>query len=97
MRVIKFVLATTVLVGGASTANAAEWRCSTSFNGNTSSSSCGWVYTQQELYELWQRKAIRELDYNSAHGRRRPSDRACKEAIEAGVENELASSYGCRE
>jgi hypothetical protein len=77
-------------------ASAAQWRCSTSYNGR-SFSRCGWVYSPQELYERGQENALRELDSNSAGGARRPSDRACKNAIERGVENDLASSYGCRE
>ena len=86
-----------ILAGTASQSNAAQWRCTTNYNGSGSSSHCGWVYSEQELYERGQRNAIRELDYNSRGGTRRASDRACKAAIEAGVDNDLASSYGCRE
>jgi len=83
-------------------ANAAEWRCSGtnyygSWNQSYSSSRCGWVYSDQELYARGQRRAVEELGYNSHGGSRRASDRACKNAIESGVENDLASSYGCRE
>jgi hypothetical protein len=78
-----------ILAGTASQSNAALWRCTTNY--------CGWVYSEQELYERGQRDAIRELDYNSRGGTRRASDRACKAAIEAGVDNDLAWSYGCRE
>jgi hypothetical protein len=97
MKAVIVLALAAILAGTASPSNAAQWRCTTSYNGNTSSSHCGWVYSQQELYERGQRNAVRELDYNSAGGTRRPSDRACKEAIERGVENDLASSYGCRE
>ena len=90
---VKFVLAMAILAGAASPSSAAQWRCTTNYN----TISCGWVYDPQELYERGQANAIRNLDYNSAGGRRRPSDRACKAAIEAGVDNDLAWSYGCRE
>jgi hypothetical protein len=90
-----FALLMAILAGTASQSNAAQWRCTTNYNGY--GSSCGWVYSEQELYERGQRNAIRELDYNSRGGTRRASDRACKAAIEAGVDNDLASSYGCRE
>jgi hypothetical protein len=91
---VKFILAMAILAGAASPSSAAQWRCTTDYYNTTS---CGWVYSPQELYERGQANAIRNLDYNSAGGRRRPSDRACKAAIEAGVENDLAWSYGCRE
>jgi hypothetical protein len=92
-----FALVMAILAGTACQSNAAQWRCTTNYNGYGSSSHCGWVYSEQELYERGQRNAIRELDYNSRGGTRRASDRACKAAIEAGVDNDLASSYGCRE
>lgn len=78
-------------------ANAAEWRCVSSYNYGSSQSRCGWVMSAQERYERGQANAERNLDHNSQGGTRRASDRACKAAIEAGVENDVASSYGCRE
>src|SRR5215469_763783 len=48
--------------------SAAEWRC----YGNTSR--CGWVYSEQELDQMRQNRAVRELDYSSRGGTRRASD-----------------------
>jgi len=90
---VKFVLAMAILAGAASPSSAAQWRCTTNYG----TISCGWVYDPQELDERGQANAVRDLDYNSAGGTRRPSDRVCKAAIEAGVDNDLAWSYGCRE
>jgi hypothetical protein len=68
-----FALVMAILAGTASQSNAAQWRCTTNYNGYGSSSHCGWVYSEQELYERGQRNAIRELDYNSRSGTRRPA------------------------
>jgi len=98
MRKFAFVLIAAAI---STTANAAEWRCygGTGYywNQTYSSSRCGWVYSDEESYRLNRNRAVEELDRNSLGGSRRASDRACKAAIEAGVENDLASSYGCRE
>jgi hypothetical protein len=80
-------------------AHAAEWRCygGTNYywNQSYSSSRCGWVYSEQEIYEQHQSAAERGLDYNSRGGTRRASERACTQALESGVDPDLMRSYGC--
>jgi hypothetical protein len=77
---------------------AAEYRCRHYCPyWNQCYSSCSWFYTEQELYERGMANAERNLDYNSQGGTRRPSAGACTRALEAGVENSVRWSYGCRD
>jgi hypothetical protein len=92
----KLVFAMAMLGAVASPSVAAEWRCSTSCSGNSCSSRCGWVYSQQELYEAGQNRGIRNLDYNTQGGTRRPSDAACTAAIESGADPDVIRSYKCQ-
>jgi hypothetical protein len=86
------ILLTISLLASTLPANAATWRCNTSWNGYQ----CGWFYSQQELYERGQDAAVRALEYYSRGGTRRPPANVCNAALEAGVENDILWSYGCR-
>jgi len=76
-------------------ADAAEYRCSSYCpTWNQCFSRCSWFYSEQEIYEQRQNRALQNLDHDTRGGTRRPSNEACTAAIEAGVEN---GTLGCRQ
>jgi hypothetical protein len=85
-----------IILATATSANAATWRCNTSCDRWSCSSQCGWVYSEQELYERGMARAGRVLDSYNRNGMR-PSENACTAALESGMENSVRKSYGCRD
>jgi len=93
----KTILVTAIITLSATAASAAEYRCYTNYNGGSSFTRCRWYYTEQEIYQRNMDAGLWNLQRNSWGGTRRPSHDACAAAIETGVANDVASSYGCRE
>jgi hypothetical protein len=80
-------------------ASAAETQCRSICDYYQCFTRCRQVYSLQELYERNQYNSERELDYrrrDQGHGSRYRLDNACTRALEAGVDPELMTSYGCR-
>jgi len=76
-------------------ADAAEYRCNTYCPvWNQCFSRCAWFYSEQEIYEQRQNRALQNLNRDTDGGRRAPSRAVCTAAIEAGVEN---GTLGCRD
>jgi hypothetical protein len=75
-------------------ADAATWVCNASGNRWSSQTQCGWVYSEQELYERGIARAGRALQNYNLNGMRPPYN-ACTAALESGMDNSVRKSYGC--
>jgi hypothetical protein len=92
MKILSLAL---VLISCLRSADAAEYRCEHYCSSwNQCYSRCAWFYSEQEMYEINQNRALQNLDRDTDGGRRRPSRGACIRAIESGVEN---GTYGCKD
>jgi len=94
---MKALFATTTALTLLSTllpAEAATWVCHTGGNRWSSQTVCGWVYSDQEIYERGIARAGRVLDGFNRNGMR-PSYNACVAALESGMDNDVRKSYGC--